>query len=98
MLTMTIQQGVTIGRERPAWARTALVAVNLGVLSFFLLNFSGHRMGFLPYRIDLDVYRIGSRVWLDGGTSTGRCRRPLRASGCRSATRRSPPSCSLRSR
>jgi alpha-1,2-mannosyltransferase len=68
---MTIQQGMTAGRERPAWGVAALVAVNLGVLAYFLLNFSGHRIGFGPYRIDLDVYRIGSRVWLDGGNLYG---------------------------
>ena len=81
MFGMTIQRGVTIGRERPAWARTALVAVNLGVVTFFLLNFSGHRIGFLPYRIDLDVYRIASRVWLDGGNLYGPL--PPTASGAR---------------
>jgi alpha-1,2-mannosyltransferase len=68
---MTIQRGATIRRERPARTFAALIAVNLGVLAYFLLRFSGHRIGFGPYRIDLDVYRIGGRVWLKGGNLYG---------------------------
>jgi alpha-1,2-mannosyltransferase len=45
--------------------------VNLGVLAYFLLSFSRRGIGFGPYRIDLDVYRIGARVWLDGGNLYG---------------------------
>jgi alpha-1,2-mannosyltransferase len=59
----------------------ALAAVNLGVLAYFLLNFSGPGIGFLPYRIDLDVYRIGGRVWLHGGNLYGSL--PPTASGAR---------------
>jgi alpha-1,2-mannosyltransferase len=72
---------MTIPRKRPARACAALVAVNLGVLAYFLLRFSGHRIGVLPYRIDLDVYRIGSRVWLGGGNLYGPL--PPTASGVR---------------
>jgi alpha-1,2-mannosyltransferase len=41
-----------------------LVAVNLAAVAYFLLSYSRHGVGFGPYRIDLDVYRIGSQVWL----------------------------------
>jgi alpha-1,2-mannosyltransferase len=49
-----------------------LVAVNLAAVALFLLAFPRHGMGFGPYRIDLDVYRIGGRVWLNGGDLYGR--------------------------
>ncbi len=52
-------------------ARALLAAVNLAAAGFFLLSFSGHGAGFGPYRIDLDVYRIGGRVWLRGGDLYG---------------------------
>jgi alpha-1,2-mannosyltransferase len=45
--------------------------VNLAVVTFFLLSYSRHGIGFSPYRIDLDVYRIGSQVWLHGGNLYG---------------------------
>jgi hypothetical protein len=48
-----------------------LVAVNLAAITFFLLSFSPHGVGFGPYLIDLDVYRIGGRVWLGGGNLYG---------------------------
>jgi alpha-1,2-mannosyltransferase len=41
----------------------------------------GHGMPFGPYRIDLDVYRIGSRAWLDGRYLYGRL--PLTMSGAK---------------
>ena len=55
--------------ERPAarWARGCLIAVNLAAVTFFLLSYSRHGVSFGPYRIDLDVYRIGSAAWLHGG-------------------------------
>jgi alpha-1,2-mannosyltransferase len=54
--------------KRPAsrWARIALVAVNLAAVTCFLLSYSRHGVGFGPYRIDLDVYRLGGRAWLHG--------------------------------
>ncbi len=70
MLSMRIRRDVT-----------ALAAVNLGAVAYFLLKFSAHGIGFGPYRIDLDVYRIGSRVWLDGGNLYGTL--PPTASGVR---------------
>jgi alpha-1,2-mannosyltransferase len=55
---------------RPA-ARLALVAVNLAAVTFFLLSYSRRGVGFGPYRIDLDVYRIGSQAWLHGANLYG---------------------------
>jgi alpha-1,2-mannosyltransferase len=52
-------------------ARGLLVALNLAAVAFFLLSFARHRVGFGPYRLDLDVYRIGGRVWLDHGDLYG---------------------------
>jgi alpha-1,2-mannosyltransferase len=45
--------------------------VNLAAATFFLLSYSGHGVRFGPYRIDLNVYRIGSAVWLRGGNLYG---------------------------
>jgi len=55
---------------RPA-ARCLLVAANLASAAFFLLSYSRHGVGFGPYRIDLDVYRLGSRAWLGGANLYG---------------------------
>jgi alpha-1,2-mannosyltransferase len=54
-----------------AAARAPLAAVNLAAVTFFLLSYSRHGVGFGPYRIDLDVYRIGGRVWLRRGDLYG---------------------------
>src|SRR5215469_15736092 len=81
MLSMTIQRCLTTRRNRPDGRIAALAAVNAGVLAFFLLRFSGHGIGLWPYRIDLDVYRIASRVWLDGGDLYGPL--PATAAGVR---------------
>jgi alpha-1,2-mannosyltransferase len=40
--------------------------VNLAAMTFFLLCYSRHGVSFGPYRIDLNVYRIGSAAWLRG--------------------------------
>ena len=45
--------------------------MNLAAATFFLLSYSGHGVRFGPYRIDLNVYRIGSAVWLRGGNLYG---------------------------
>ena len=65
--------GFTAFLKRPASlpARAALVAANMAAVTFFLLSFPRHGVGFGPYRIDLDVYRIGGRVWLSGGDLYG---------------------------
>jgi alpha-1,2-mannosyltransferase len=47
--------------------RLFLGAANLAALTFSLLTFSRHGVGFRPYRLDLDVYRIGSLTFLHGG-------------------------------
>jgi alpha-1,2-mannosyltransferase len=54
--------------RRPATlgGRLGLIAVNLAWLVVLLAFPHGHGMAFGPYRIDLDVYRIGSRAWLNG--------------------------------
>jgi alpha-1,2-mannosyltransferase len=39
---------------------------------FFLLSYSHRGVGFGPYHIDLDVYRIGGRAWLRAGNLYGR--------------------------
>jgi alpha-1,2-mannosyltransferase len=44
-----------------------LVAVNIAVILFFLVARTTHGFSFSSYRIDLDVYRMGSRLWLRGG-------------------------------
>ena len=58
-------------RLRPA-ALAALAAANLAAVTFFLLSYHQHGISFGPDRIDLDVYRIGARTWLRGGSLYGR--------------------------
>lgn len=43
--------------------RTALAVAAVGL---FVPLWSSHGPSLLPYRMDLDVYRIGGRAWLDG--------------------------------
>jgi len=62
-------------------ARVLLVALNLAVVACYLLSVTGRGVGFGRYRIDLDVYRIGSQVWLRHGALYGVL--PLTASGVR---------------
>ena len=62
-------------------ARAALVALNLAAAGCYLLSVTGHGVGFGRYRIDLDVYRIGSQVWLRHGELYGVL--PLTSSGVR---------------
>jgi alpha-1,2-mannosyltransferase len=61
------------GLPRPASpvVRALVIALNLAAIAYFVV-WTGHRIGFGPYRIDLDVYRIGGRVWLDHGNLYGR--------------------------
>jgi alpha-1,2-mannosyltransferase len=58
--------------RKSAGRALALAAVNLSAVTYFLLSFSRRGIGFGPYRIDLDVYRIGGQVWLHGGNLYGR--------------------------
>lgn len=62
-------------------ARVLLVALNLAAVAFYLLSVTWHGIGFGRYRIDLDVYRIGSQVWLRHGDLYGVL--PLTSSGMR---------------
>jgi alpha-1,2-mannosyltransferase len=48
-----------------------LIAANLVAVAVSLLSVSSHGVHIL-YRIDLDVYRLGSRAWLDGQQLYGR--------------------------
>jgi alpha-1,2-mannosyltransferase len=69
--------------RRPATlgGRLGLIAVNVACLAVLLTFPHGHGMTFGPYRIDLDVYRIGSRAWLNGMHLYGRL--PATMSGAR---------------
>jgi alpha-1,2-mannosyltransferase len=62
-------------------ARVLLVALNLAAVACYVLSVTGHGVGFGRYRIDLDVYRIGSQVWLRHGNLYGTL--PLTSSGVR---------------
>ena len=55
--------------------------MNLAAVMFFLLSYSHRGVGFGPYHIDLDVYRIGGRAWLRGGNLYDRL--PATQSGAR---------------
>jgi len=97
MHTDTSEAGVRPSRARPNLSplqhallrrpatlggRLGLIAVNLACLAAFLFAFPhGHGMAFGPYRVDLDVYRIGGRAWLNGVHLYGRL--PRTTSGAR---------------
>jgi alpha-1,2-mannosyltransferase len=68
------------GRPPRKWLGLVLGA-DLAAVTFFLLSYSRHGVRFGPYRIDLDVYRIGSQVWLHGGNLYGSI--PATAAGAR---------------
>jgi len=57
--------------------RLALIAVNIACVALFTSFPHAHGLAFGPYRIDLDVYRIGSRAWLDGRFLYGRLPRTM---------------------
>jgi len=69
--------------SRPAApiVRVLLVVVNLAAVVFYQLTLRKGRISFGPYRIDLDVYRIGSSVWLRHGNLYGVL--PATSSGAR---------------
>jgi len=69
------------GRPSPSVARVLLVTANLVAVAFFLISHDWHGGGFTPYRLDLDVYRIGSQVWLRHGDLYGAL--PPTSSGAR---------------
>ncbi|TFV60591.1 DUF2029 domain-containing protein [Mycobacterium sp. PS03-16] len=65
-------------RRSPAWAPTLAWRL-LCLLTLASLGWAGWRLlGHIPYRIDIDVYRMGGRAWLDGD--------PLYADGAMFAT------------
>jgi alpha-1,2-mannosyltransferase len=51
--------------------RLSLALANVAAPTFCLLTFSRHGVCFSPYRLDLDVYRIGSLAFLHGGNLYG---------------------------
>jgi alpha-1,2-mannosyltransferase len=59
--------------SRPAspLGRGLLLVVNLASAVYFLLTLRNGSIAFGPYRIDLDVYRIGGSVWLRHGDLYG---------------------------
>jgi alpha-1,2-mannosyltransferase len=63
---------VLLTRPSSGWARAAIAGANLAAVTFFLLSYGPHGVGFGPYHIDLDVYRIGGRAWLRGDYLYGR--------------------------
>src|SRR5260370_35004453 len=69
-----VAKGFAVPLARPASlsAQVALVAVNLASVTFFLLSYTPHGVGFGPDRIDLDVYRAGGPIWLSGGDLSAR--------------------------
>ena len=62
-------------------ARVLLIALNLAAVACCLLSVTRHGVSFGRYRIDLDVYRLGSQVWLHRGDLYGVL--PLTSSGVR---------------
>ncbi|MCV7015932.1 glycosyltransferase 87 family protein [Mycolicibacterium madagascariense] len=55
-------------RQSPAWARWPIPAWRLfQLLTLAAVGWAGWRLlATTPYRIDIDVYRMGGRAWLDG--------------------------------
>jgi hypothetical protein len=51
--------------------RAPLIAANLAAIAFCFASWTRHGVSFAPIRLDLDVYRIGGRVWLAGGDLYG---------------------------
>lgn len=52
-------------------ARLPLIAVTVALAAHNLVAFGRNGIGLSPYRIDLDVYRIGGLTWLHGGNLYG---------------------------
>jgi alpha-1,2-mannosyltransferase len=50
--------------SRVFFIQTLLIAVNLAAIMFFLLSYTRNSVSIGPYRVDLDVYRLGSQAWL----------------------------------
>jgi alpha-1,2-mannosyltransferase len=78
-MPVVVNLGAHLQRPASRWARVVLVAVNLAVVTLFLLAYSRHGVGFGPYRIDLAAYRLGGQAWLHGADLYGRA--PLTSAG-----------------
>jgi alpha-1,2-mannosyltransferase len=64
--------GLTFHAWPIAKARLALLGTAyLAVAAFFLFSFTRHGISFGRYQIDLNVYRIGGRAWLNGTSLYG---------------------------
>ncbi|MGK2880981.1 MAG: glycosyltransferase 87 family protein [Mycobacterium sp.] len=50
---------------RTGWSRLGWGLVAVAAIAFFA-TMTSRVMGALPYRIDVDVYRMGAQAWLDG--------------------------------
>jgi alpha-1,2-mannosyltransferase len=57
---------VLLRRPETLGGRAALIAVSVLCVAAFVAFPPAHGVAFGPYRVDLDVYRIGGRAWLSG--------------------------------
>ncbi len=67
---LTAHRDIAVSRGRTA-ALVGLVIVDLAVFAWFLVLFR-NGLGANVYRVDLDVYRLGTGVWWQGGELYGR--------------------------
>jgi alpha-1,2-mannosyltransferase len=57
--------GETAGAQPSSWRNACWLLLQLPALA--ALGYAGWRLiGTMPYRIDIDVYRMGGQAWLDG--------------------------------
>lgn len=70
MMVLRASMAAKLSRSWPILVGCLLV-LNTVVLVALLVPFRHGLPGVGPYRIDLDVYRIGSRVWFSGGDLYG---------------------------
>jgi alpha-1,2-mannosyltransferase len=73
--------GGPLSRPATPIGRVLLVVANLAAVACYQLTLRHDRLSFGPYRIDLDVYRTGSSVWLRHGDLYGVL--PATSSGAR---------------
>ena len=64
--------GSSADRTRSIGRLTALCGLVLLVFAVSLITVANGKLNFNVYRIDLDVYRLGSHAWLDGRDLYGR--------------------------
>lgn len=71
--------GSPVGRTRSIGRTTALCGLVLLVFAVSLITVANGKLNFDVYRIDLDVYRLGSHAWLHGHDLYGQL--PLTSNG-----------------